>query len=47
VAAANKKATHLVDEGYEAENKPKGLFWLLTCKFTITNFFCADCFLAD
>ncbi len=26
VAAANKKATHLVDEGYEAENKPKGLF---------------------
>ena len=26
VAAANKKVTHLVDEGYEAENKPKGLF---------------------
>jgi len=26
VAAANKIDTHLVDEGYEAENKPKGLF---------------------
>lgn len=26
VAAANKKETHLVDEGYEAENKPEGLF---------------------
>ena len=26
VAAANKKSAHLVDEGYEAENKPKGLF---------------------
>jgi ribonuclease HI len=26
VAAANKKSTHLVDEGYELENKPKGMF---------------------
>ena len=26
VAAANKKDTHLVDEGYEAENKKEGLF---------------------
>ncbi|MDP6909660.1 MAG: ribonuclease HI [Flavobacteriales bacterium] len=26
VAAANNRADHLVDEGYEAENKPEGLF---------------------
>lgn len=26
VAAANKKDTHLVDEGYEADNKSEGLF---------------------
>lgn len=26
VAAANNKSTHLVDEGYELENKPKGMF---------------------
>jgi ribonuclease HI len=26
VAAANKKDSHLVDEGYEAENKPTSLF---------------------